>query len=62
MYERVRRGKGGTAVVVVKKRACGACYKALTPQKVQEIKKGERIHTCENCGSLLFWDDSVSDE
>ncbi len=62
MYERVRRGKGGTAVVVVKKRACGACYKALTPQKVQEIKKGDRIHTCENCGSLLFWDDSVSED
>ncbi|MCK4462619.1 MAG: hypothetical protein KAW46_12500 [candidate division Zixibacteria bacterium] len=55
IYERVHRGKGGTAVVMVKKRACGACYKALTPRKVQEIKKGDRIHTCENCGRLLFW-------
>lgn len=60
IYERVRRGKGGTAVVVVKRRACGACYKALTPQKVQEIKRGDQIHTCENCGSLLFWDDGQS--
>ncbi len=59
-YERVRRGKGGTAVVVVKKRACGSCYKALTPRKVQEIKAGGRIHTCENCGSLLFWDHDAS--
>jgi len=60
MYERVRKGKGGDAVVVVKKRACGACYKALTPKKVQEIKKGDRIHTCENCGRLLFWDNDIS--
>ncbi|MFH1687572.1 MAG: C4-type zinc ribbon domain-containing protein [bacterium] len=59
-YERVRKGKGGTAVVVVKKRACGSCYKALTPQKVQEIKRGDRIYTCENCGSLLFWKDDQS--
>jgi predicted nucleic acid-binding Zn-ribbon protein len=60
LYERVRKGKGGTAVVMVKKRACGSCYKALTPRKVQEVKKGDRIHTCENCGRLLFWDEEVS--
>ncbi len=60
VYERVRKGKGGSAVVTVKKRACGSCYKALTPRKVQEIKKADRIHTCENCGRLLFWDEDVS--
>lgn len=55
IYERVKKGKGGTVVVVVKKRACGACYKALTPKKVQEIKRADQIHTCDNCGRLLFW-------
>jgi len=53
MYERVRRSRGGDAVVVVKKRACGSCYKALTPKKVQEIRKADRIHTCESCGMAL---------
>ncbi len=61
IYERVRRGKGGTAVVVVKKRACGSCHKALTPQMVQLIRRGGKIHTCESCGSLLFWDKDLSD-
>jgi hypothetical protein len=60
IYERVRRGKGGTAVVVVKKRACGSCYKALTPQRVQQIRRGDKLHTCESCGSLLFWDTDLS--
>lgn len=60
VYERVRKGKGGAAVVVVKKRACGACYKALTPKKVQEVKRGDRIHTCDNCGRLFFWSEGVS--
>lgn len=60
VYERVRKGKGGAAVVVVKKRACGACYKALTPKKVQEIRKADQILTCDNCGRMLFWDDEES--
>ncbi len=59
-YERVRKGKGGAAVVAVKKRACGACYKALTPRKVQEIRKADKILTCDNCGRMLFWDDDES--
>lgn len=54
-YDRIRKGKGGAAVVAVKKRACGACYKALPPQKIQEIKLGERIITCDSCGRMLIW-------
>jgi hypothetical protein len=54
-YERIRKGKGGAAVVAVKKRACGACYKALPPQKIQEIKIGEQIITCDSCGRMLIW-------
>lgn len=60
VYERVRRGKGGDVVVVVKRRACGACYKSLTPKKVQTIKKAEGIHTCDACGRMLFWDNDIS--
>lgn len=61
VYERVRRGKGGSAVVPVKKRSCSACHKALTPKRIQEIRKAEGILTCENCGRLLYWDDDISD-
>ncbi|MEW6411854.1 MAG: C4-type zinc ribbon domain-containing protein [Candidatus Zixiibacteriota bacterium] len=59
-YERVRKGKGGSAVVAIKHRACGACYKALTPKKIQDIRKAESILTCDNCGRLLYWDDNES--
>ncbi|MBD3401279.1 hypothetical protein GF420_00165 [candidate division GN15 bacterium] len=61
VYERVRRGKGGQAVVAVKKRACGACFKALTPKKIQDVKAGDRVHTCDHCGAIIYWDESVSD-
>ena len=60
IYNRVRKGKGGSVVVAVKKRACGACYKALTPKKVQEIRKADKILTCDNCGRMLFWNSDES--
>ena len=60
VYERVRKGKGGSAVVAVKKRSCSACHKALTHKLVQEIRRDDRIYTCENCGRVLYWDDEIS--
>ncbi len=60
VYDRVRKGKGGSAIVSVKSRACGACFKTLTPKKIQDIKKSTKILTCDNCGRLLFWDQETS--
>lgn len=59
-YERVRRGRGGRAVVIVKKNACSSCFKALTPRKIQEIKRGDKVLTCDFCGCLLYWDEDGS--
>ncbi len=61
VYERVRKGRGGSAVVPVKNRSCSACHKALTPKLVQEIRRSDKIHTCESCGRLLYWDDDISE-
>jgi len=54
-YERIRKGRGGDVVVPVKRRSCGACYKQLEPHVVQEIRKGEKIITCDSCGRILYW-------
>lgn len=54
-YERIRKGKTGQAVVQLRKKACSGCFKALPPQRVQEIKRGDSIITCDNCGRLLIW-------
>jgi hypothetical protein len=56
-YERVRKGRGNQVVVAIRKRACGACYKGVPPQIIQEIRKGERVYTCDNCGRMLLWNE-----
>ncbi|MCD6162947.1 MAG: hypothetical protein J7K40_11110 [candidate division Zixibacteria bacterium] len=57
VYERIRKGKGGNAVVPLRKRACGGCFKQIPPQMVQQIRRGDRIYTCDSCGRILIWID-----
>lgn len=57
IYERVRKGKGGGAIVYIKNRACSGCFKTLPAQRVQEIRRAERIITCDSCGRILIWSD-----
>jgi predicted nucleic acid-binding Zn-ribbon protein len=59
-YERVKKGRGNQVVVTIKKRACGGCFKAIPPQKIQEIREGNRIFTCDNCGRILLWTEESS--
>lgn len=59
LYERIRKGKGGMAVVPLRKRACGGCFKHVPPQMVQQIRRGDRIYTCDSCGRILIWVDEV---
>ncbi len=60
-YERVRKGKGGLVVVPVRKKACGGCFKQIPPQRVLEIRRGDRIFACDSCGRILIWSDENSD-
>jgi len=60
-YDRVRKNRGGAAVVPVRKRACGGCYKSLPPHVIQEIKRHNQLITCDNCGRILIWQDGVSE-
>jgi predicted nucleic acid-binding Zn-ribbon protein len=54
-YERIREGKQGAAVVPVVKGACGGCFRALPPQRVNDVKLGSKVVACEGCGRLLVW-------
>ncbi len=57
IYERVRKGRGGHAVVRVtqSRPACSGCYKTLPPQRIQELKRDDQVITCQNCGRILIW-------
>jgi predicted nucleic acid-binding Zn-ribbon protein len=61
-YERIRRAKNGLAMVPVAKNACGGCRKKLPPQRVLEIREGDRLFLCDVCGRMLVWDEQISEQ
>ena len=54
-YDRVHSSRDGRAIVPVVKDSCGGCFRALPPQAIQEVKRGDRVFNCEGCGRMVIW-------
>lgn len=54
-YDRVAQKRSGIGVAEIRKDACGACFRTLTPQALQEVKRNDSVLTCESCGRILVW-------
>jgi len=55
-YERIRGSREGRAVVpILKKSACGGCFRGQPPQVLQAARRADRLLTCDGCGRLLVW-------
>jgi len=59
-YEMVRKARDGSGIARVADASCGGCYSYIPPQKIVEIKKMQKLYTCEFCGRILVWDESQS--
>lgn len=59
-YDRLAGARDGVAVAEVRKAACGACFRSLTPHAMQEIRRGEAIMICEACGRILIFNEGSS--
>jgi predicted nucleic acid-binding Zn-ribbon protein len=61
LYSRIKaRIRDGVAVAEARNRSCSACFMSLRPQVMAEIRRGEDIITCDNCGRILFYVPSES--
>jgi uncharacterized protein len=55
LYTRIKtRIRDGIAVAEARNRSCSACFMSLRPQVMAEIRRGEDIITCDNCGRILY--------
>jgi hypothetical protein len=56
LYSRIKaRIRDGVAVAEARNRSCTACFMSLRPQVMAEIRRGEEILTCDNCGRILYY-------
>jgi predicted nucleic acid-binding Zn-ribbon protein len=56
LYNRIRaRIRDGVAMAEARNGACTACYMALRPQIMSEVRRGDEIITCDNCNRILYY-------
>jgi len=60
-YEKIRR-KSGIVIAEVEAGRCTACQIQLRPQYFQELRRGDQLMFCENCGRFLFYNPPVNFE
>lgn len=58
-YERSKKRWGGTAISDATSGRCAECQILLRPQHYQDLKRGEKILTCESCGRILYYNPPV---
>lgn len=61
-YERLRKSRGGVAIAEALDGRCSMCHISFRPQFAQELKKGDKIMTCESCNRMLYYNKPVSME
>ena len=54
-YERLQKGKGGTAVVGIEHGVCGGCHMKLQQQLIVTCQSQKEIVTCSSCGRILYF-------
>ncbi len=55
VYNRLaQRSRDGIAVAEVVNGSCSACFMSLRPQMSLEVKRGDKIITCESCTRILY--------
>lgn len=55
VYNRLaQRSRDGIAVAEVVNGSCAACFMSLRPQMQLEVKRGDKIITCESCTRILY--------
>ena len=53
-YERLFASKGDAAVVAVEHGVCTGCHMKVTTATVVQVKSGNEIVSCEQCGRILY--------
>jgi uncharacterized protein len=61
LYARISaRIRDGVAVAEARNGACTACFMALRPQMMAEVRRGVEVITCDNCNRILYYAGSES--
>ena len=55
LYEKIRKGSGGTGAAALHQRRCGGCRLELNPVEIQRLRSADEdeVLRCEECNRIL---------
>lgn len=62
LYFKLLENKRGLAIVEAKNEICRGCNMNIPPQLYVELKRIDKIHTCPQCGRILYWKEEASSQ
>lgn len=54
-YDRIRIGRSGMALALLRDGACSECSSRIPPQRGLEIRQMDKLFLCEVCGRIMIW-------
>lgn len=57
-YDEIRKSREGIGMAVTNSDICPICHVKLTPQTLLNLREGEEVTLCDNCGRILARDRS----
>jgi uncharacterized protein len=61
-FERLSKKYSGAAIADATRGRCTSCNLEIRPQLFQDLRRGEKLFTCENCGRMLHYNPPISAE
>ena len=52
-YERIKRSRP-EAIALINQGTCQGCFRKIPPQLLNEVRRGETLHSCPSCSRLLY--------
>lgn len=54
-YQRIAGVRGGVALTEVREGICLACNMRMRPAVFQQVRRNDKVMTCDSCGRILFY-------
>jgi predicted nucleic acid-binding Zn-ribbon protein len=56
LYDRLATSPGLPVVVAIHDGMCGGCHLKISANVDSEIRRGDKLLTCDQCGRIVFWE------
>lgn len=62
LYFKLLENKRGLAIAEARNEICRGCNMNIPPQLYVELRRIDKIHTCPQCGRILYWKEEASSQ